>query len=156
MNTLLPPPGQAESLLQEYLDHAIPLVPHMQVHVAELSDTTLRLEAPLAPNRNHIGTVFGGSLNALATLSCWGLVWLALHDRNAQIVIHEGSMKFMKPANGDFAAVCKLPPEQELRKFIEQFEHQGRARITLTAEIHCNDKIAARFEGGFAAMRGES
>lgn len=158
MHPLLPPPADATRLLQEYLDHAIPLVPQMRVRVATLDDMQLVLDAPLEPNRNHIGTVFGGSLNALATLACWGLVWLTLHGRGAHIVIHEGRMKFGKPATGDFSAVCPLPETAMLENFVAQYERRGRARLNLTAHIVCRGETVAEFEGAFAAIdpkRGE-
>lgn len=148
---LLQSPADACALLQDYLDHAIPLVPQMQVHVRELTPQYLVLAAPLTPNRNHIGTVFGGSLNGLATLACWGLVWLALHGRDAHIVIQEGHMKFMKPATDDFTARCAIPTGDTLAKFIAQFDRRGKARLILSAEIECKGMAVASFEGSFAA-----
>lgn len=150
---VLPPPADAPRLLQDYLDHAIPLVPQMGVRVVELNDDALVLAAPLAPNRNHIGTVFGGSLNALATLACWGLVWLALHGRGAHIVIHEGRMKFARPATAEFSARCRLPDAADLQDLAAQFERRGRARIALTADVECRGQVVASFEGVFAAIR---
>lgn len=155
MHPLLPPPADAVRLLQDYVDHAIPLVPQMQVRVSELTESALVLEAPLAPNRNHIGTVFGGSLNALATLACWGLVWLALHGRGAHIVIHEGRMKFGKPATGDFSAACRLPDAATLEQFVAQYERRGRARLNLVADVRCEEGVVAEFEGAFAAIDPE-
>lgn len=149
----LPPPAEAVRLLQEYLDHSIPLVPQMQIRVIELDQAHLVLGAPLEPNRNHIGTVFGGSLNALATLSCWGLVWLALHGRGAQIVIREGNMKFRRPATGDFTARCSLPSAEHLQAFSTQFEQRGRAGIELRAEVHCQAARVAEFHGSFVAIK---
>lgn len=154
MTVRFPPAAEAQHLLQSYLDHAIPLVPQMQVHVAGLTAQHLTLTAPLAPNRNHIGTVFGGSLNGLATLACWGLVWLALHGRNAHIVIHEGHMKFLKPATSQFSAICTIPSPGVMNQFVAQYERRGRARLELAAEVQCNGETVATFEGRFAAMRG--
>lgn len=152
MHSLLPAPGDAARLLQEYLDHAIPLVPQMQVQVDELSDSALVLSAPLAPNRNHIGTVFGGSLNGIATLACWGLVWLLLHGRGAHIVIHEGRMKFARPATARFSAVCNIPDTAVLKDFTNQYAQRGRARIALAASVLCENRKVAEFEGSFAAI----
>lgn len=155
MHSLLPAPADSARLLQEYLDHAIPLVPQMQVQVDELSDTGLVLSAPLAPNRNHIGTVFGGSLNGIATLACWGLVWLLLHGRGAHIVIHEGRMKFSRPATARFVAICNIPERDILENFTNQYTQRGRARIALTASVLCDNSKVAEFEGSFAAINPE-
>lgn len=152
MSTMLPAPAEAVRLLQDYLDHAIPLVPQMQVRVVALDSEGLVLAAPLEPNRNHIGTVFGGSLNGLATLACWGLVWLALHGRGAHIVIHEGHMKFLKPATVDFTARCALPAPEKLAEFVQQYEQRGRARLGLEALVFAGDRKVATFDGRFAAI----
>lgn len=152
MSGLLSPPADAIRLLQDYLDHSIPLVSQMQVRVEEYSADVLALSAPLAPNRNHIGTVFGGSLNGLATLACWGAVWLLLHGRNAHIVIHEGNMKFSRPATDTFHARCALPAREAAEDFVNRYLHKGRARIALTADVTCNGERVAEFSGSFAAL----
>ncbi|HEX6928426.1 MAG TPA: YiiD C-terminal domain-containing protein, partial [Gammaproteobacteria bacterium] len=83
------------------------------------------------------------------------LVWLALHERGAQIVIHEGRMKFNRPATGDFSAACILPAGKKLADFVAQYERRGKARIALTARIDCGGQTVAEFEGAFAAMRAK-
>lgn len=150
---LLPDFGTAPALLQEYLDHSIPQVAHMQARVQAVNEDGLEMLAPLEPNRNHIGSVFGGSLNSLATLSAWGLVWLLLHGRNASIVIQDGSMKFQRPARGDFVASCPLPPLPILLDFVEQYEQNGHARLTLESKVSCKGRRVAEFEGRFVAMK---
>src|SRR5690606_21258471 len=142
-----------ERLLLNDLKHVYQLVPQMQERVEEMREDALVLHAPLAPIRNHIGTVFGGSLNALATLACWGLVWLALHGRGAHIVIHEGRMKFARPATAEFSARCRLPAAADLQDLAAQLERRGRARIALTADVECRGQVVASFEGVFAAIR---
>jgi thioesterase domain-containing protein len=42
----------------------------------------LTLKAPFAPNINDKGTVFAGTLNAVATLAGWSLLWLILREHN--------------------------------------------------------------------------
>ena len=131
------PVAQALDELQAYLDHSIPLLSHMQVKVGELSDEGFSLVAPLEPNRNHIGTAFGGSLNSLAVLSGWSVIWLLLHARklDAAIVIHEGHMKFQRPAAAGFEAHCQLPTAEEMARFVDSLARHGKARSTLHAEV---------------------
>ena len=149
------PAAQALDELQAYLDHSIPLLSHMQVRVGELSSEHFSLVAPLEPNRNHIGTAFGGSLNSLAVLSGWSVIWLLLHARelDAAIVIHEGHMKFQRPASAGFEARCLLPAVEEMNRFIDSLARHGKARSTLQAEVFCENRKVGSFEGGFAATR---
>jgi len=55
--------------LQERIDQEIPLAKHIGIVVESADDTTVVLRAPLAPNGNHKGTAFGGSLYSVAVLS---------------------------------------------------------------------------------------
>jgi len=76
----------SDSVLQEterFLHEQIPLTRAMGVRVRSWDGEKLWLSAPLEPNHNHLGTAFGGSLSALATLAGYSLLWLLLGDREA-------------------------------------------------------------------------
>ncbi len=55
------------SELQTYLHTHIPLSKAMEVEVVQATPDIIELRAPLAPNINHRGTAFGGSISTLAT-----------------------------------------------------------------------------------------
>lgn len=76
-----------------------------------------------------------------------------LHERNANIVIQDGNMKFQRPAKEDFVARCPLPPLPILEDFVQQYEKNGHARLTLTANVTCRHRKVAEFEGRFVARR---
>jgi hypothetical protein len=48
--------------LTAYLHERIPLTRALSAAAEAWDGRTLRMGAPLAPNRNHLGTAFGGSL----------------------------------------------------------------------------------------------
>ncbi|MCG8434670.1 MAG: thioesterase domain-containing protein [Gammaproteobacteria bacterium] len=142
----------AVARLQNYLDTSIPLVKQMGVKVESLDENTLKLFAPLQPNINHIGTAFGGSLNGLATLACWGLVWLLTEDMpNAQIVIHESTTRYLLPVKNDFHACCAIPDASEIEKFMRGLKKRNMARIELTSTVYDRETKAAAFSGSFVA-----
>jgi putative thioesterase YiiD len=60
--------------IQELLHSKIPITRAMGVKVEDYDGRRLILSAPLDANVNHLGTAFGGSLNALAVLSGYGLL----------------------------------------------------------------------------------
>ena len=67
--------------LQNLIDREIILAKHMGVVVESADDTSMVLRAPLAPNANHKGTAFGGSLYSIAVLTGWAWVTRCLATR---------------------------------------------------------------------------
>jgi thioesterase domain-containing protein len=139
--------------LERTLHAEIPLTRAMGVRVVRADHNGLVLGAALAPNLNHKQTAFGGSLNSLATLACWGLIQLLVRDcgRAITVVIQESHVQFLKPVTQDFEAICPPPPAAVHEKFLRTLERKGRARLELEATIHSDGEVALRFRGQFVA-----
>jgi thioesterase domain-containing protein len=138
--------------IERYFHDQIPLTRAMGLRVESWENGRLVLFAPLAENHNHLGTAFGGSLNALAMLAGYGLIWLLLEDRTAHVVIRRGSANFQQPVRGDLRAVCVAPGEAELEAFRIRFREQSKARITLRVAIEGQGKPAMEFDGEYVAI----
>ena len=138
--------------IQELLHTKIPITRAMGVRVEDYDGERLILSAPLDRNINHLGTAFGGSLQALAVLSGYGLLWLELKDTDCHIVIRKSSISYERPVRGELRATCVRPREEALAEFKQTFQQKGRARIALTAAIEDQGKVAVRFEGIFVAI----
>ena len=148
--------GAASQRLERYLRDSIPLVVHMDVCVLSADVRGVVLEAPLAPNRNHVGTAFGASLHGLATLACWGLVWLVLEDHpEREIVVGDSRMRYRRPATATFQARCPLPAPEMLAGLRRDYEARGRARLVLDAQVECGGNRVAEFKGTFVTLRGK-
>ena len=139
--------------IQELLHSKIPITRAIGVRVEHYDGQRLILSAPLEPNVNHLGTAFGGSLNALAVLSGYGLLWLELQDTQCHIVIRESSISYERPVCGEIRAVCVRPEAEALAEFKKKFHQKGKARIALAATIEDQGIIAVRFQGIFVALR---
>jgi thioesterase domain-containing protein len=109
--------------------------------------------APLALNHNHLGTAFGGSLGAVATLAGYALLWLELDDRTAHVVIRESKIKFRRPVRGELRAVCHAPDSATLAAFRRDFASKGKARLDLRVEIAQDNELAVEYTGSFVALR---
>ena len=145
-----------DDLLREttaYLHAHIPLTRAMGVEVVAYDEGGLVLTAPLEANHNHLGTAFGGSLNAIATLAGYVLLWLELRDRTAHIVIRESRIQFRRPVKGALRAVCRKPDSATLADFHESFARKGKARLELHVEIMEGGEVAVEFDGTFVAVR---
>src|SRR3954465_9429675 len=114
---------------QELLRTKIPITHAMGVRVEDYDGERLVLIAPLEANVNHLGTAFGGSLNALAVLSGYALLWLEMKETDCHIVIRESSISYERPVRGRLRAVCFSPAREELEVFRLSFEQKGKARI---------------------------
>jgi thioesterase domain-containing protein len=139
--------------LQRVLAAELPITQHLGLRVGAADEHGLSLRLPLAPNRNHKGTLFAGSLNAAVTLAGWGALWLLL-DRErvgAHLVIQDSTTEYLRPVADDCEAVCAWPAASTLRRFLETLRRRGRARITLEAGVVDRGVPAVRFTGRFVA-----
>ena len=139
--------------IEELFYDKIPITRALGVRVEEYDGQRLVLTAPLRENVNHLGTAFGGSLNALAVLSGYGLLWLELREAECHIVIRDSSISYDRPVRGDIRAVCVRPDEEALEAFRRAFQQKGKARLVLSATVEDGGVTAVRFRGTFVAMR---
>ena len=147
-------PSSELATAEQFLHERIPLTRAMGVRVREYGAPGLVLEAPVALNYNHLHTAFGGSINALATLAGYGLLWLELRDESAHLVVAESSIRFLRPIRETIRAVCARPAELELSRFKDGLRENRKSRIELAVAVEENGKCAAEFRGTFVALRG--
>lgn len=138
---------------ERFLHEQIPLTRAMGVTMERFDDERLVLSAPLEPNHNHLGTAFGGSLSAIATLAGYSLLWLELGDRDSHIVIKSSSLKYLHPVRSEIRAVCGRIDATNLARFREKFARTGKAGISLRVAIVENERTCVEFEGLFVAIR---
>jgi thioesterase domain-containing protein len=139
--------------IERYFYEKIPLTQAMGVRVESWDEERLVLSAPLEPNHNHLGTAFGGSLSALATLAGYAMIWLELGGQEGHAVIRESAMRFRRPVQGALHAVCRKPVTEILDVFRKDFASTGKARLRLMVTLEDSGLEAATFEGTFVAMK---
>jgi thioesterase domain-containing protein len=137
--------------LQAILHTEIPISKEIGVTVRAYDNGCLVLRAPLAPNINHQDSAFAGSLNAVAALTSWGLLWLVLEEvaLPGTIVIQDSTIEHLHPVTGDFAARCCQPSSDELNRFLMILRKKARARLQLQATISEQDRVAVCFTGRY-------
>ncbi|MCW1924941.1 thioesterase domain-containing protein [Luteolibacter arcticus] len=139
--------------IEAFLHEKIPLSQAMGVRVESCDAEGLVLTAPLEPNHNHLGTAFGGSLAALATLTGYACLWHALDDREAHVVIRRSELDYRHPVRGTLRAICPRPEEKELEAFRATFAKAGKARIFLEVTVEEEMGVCLHFRGDFVAIR---
>jgi thioesterase domain-containing protein len=139
--------------IEAFLHEKIPLAQAMGVRVEACDEEALVLTAPLEPNHNHLGTAFGGSLAALATLTGYACLWHALDDRDAHVVIRRSELDYRHPVRGTLRAICRRPGEDRLADFRSTFARAGKARISLKVTIGEGGRDCLTFHGVFVAVK---
>jgi len=142
--------------LERYLHRHIPLSQAMGVSVREAAPACVVLAAPLAPNINHRETVFGGSASAVAILAAWALVHVRLQDAGirSRLVIQRNTMRYEQPILGDFTARSEIRDPAAWATFLKTLTRRSRARIAVTATLHCQGEKVGELEGDFVAFGG--
>ena len=140
--------------LRRLLAEEIPLADRLGVTVAAAGEGWVVLAAPLEFNRNHEGTAFGGSLNAVATLAGWSAVWWSLEEAavSGVVVIQDSAVRFRRPVTGDFQATASLDPDRVAR-LIEAVARKGKGRITVDVTVGDADGPAVEFAGRYVVTR---
>jgi len=140
--------------LRTKLRRDMPITKALGLRVVGREGTGLVLSSPLAPNINHKGTAFAGSLNATATLAGWGTIWLVLreHGIRSHVVIQDSTVHYVRPVTGDFTARCKSPSAHAVERLVKAVSAKGRGRIELDVLIADANGDAVRFHGRYVAI----
>ena len=149
------PASLAPPDLEAYLHAKIPLTQAMGIRVISTGPRQLVLEAPLAPNINHLGSVFGGALHALPTLACYAALWTLVRESglDAHVVVKKSYANYRQPVRGTFRAVCDRPPPGIAAEFIDDLRRHKKARMDLESTVPGTDgKPAVEFHGSFVAV----
>jgi thioesterase domain-containing protein len=151
----LDPQAAAETLVA-FIHEGIPLARAMALELGDYDGERLCLICPLPPNVNDKGCAFGGSLVSLMTLTCWGLVELALRERgeDCDVYVGESTVRYLSPVWGDFAAEAQPAEDANWTTFFATLAARGRARIAVTCQVPGEDgKPAATLAAQFVAKR---
>lgn len=154
MSHLVPDSMSARDLAA-FLHAQIPLTAAMGLRVVETGPERLVLEAPLEPNRNHLGTAFGGSLHALPTLACYGALWTLLREAGLEghVVVKSSHARYLQPVTGPIRAACVRPAPERAAEFLADLRRHRKARMELHAVVEgVGGKPAVEFSGQFVAV----
>jgi thioesterase domain-containing protein len=140
--------------LQASLYQRIPLSRAMGVTVLQAEPTGVVMSAPLAPNVNHSGTVFGGSASAVAVLAAWSQVEVGLQAavQPGRIVIRRSAMDFERPIVAYFTATAVPPSPEEWARLLGTLQRGRMGRIAVRSVLDCQGERVGELEGEFAVI----
>jgi len=138
---------------QQFFHQRIPLTRKMGLRVVPDTLHGFAIEAPVRLNSNHLQTAFGGSINAVATLAGYGLLWLELREQIAHVVVASSSIRFLHPVREVIRATCLRPDDRDLDSLKATLRGKGKARMTLSVQLDEANVRTAQFDGTFVAFR---
>lgn len=142
--------------LLSFLHEQIPLTKSLGLSIVSLDAHGARIRAPLAPNLNHLGGAFGGSLSTMMILSGYILLYYRLlkNNHHAHVILSREESEYLLPVKSDIEVLAKTPSSEDWRKFEEAFLRKGSARIAILSEIRADSgALFATFRGEFVARR---
>lgn len=141
--------------LTAFLHEQIPLTRAMELRAVEVTAQRLVLEAPLEPNRNHLGTAFGGSLHTVPLLACYCAQWVELREAglDGHVVVKRSNAIYRSPVEGAIRAECERPSRDLVTAFLAGLRRNRKARLELRATVFgAAGKPAVEFDGSFVAV----
>ena len=87
-----------------------------------------------------------------ATVGGWATVYLHCPESDGNIVIQEGTTRYLRPARGDLTIITRSPPAEEWQKLKTMFERHKKGKIALQTEIYSENELAAVFDGRFVVL----
>lgn len=132
--------GFQAARLEEIMRDELPMARFMDVRVVDATPDGLSLSCAAGPNVNLHGTMFGGSIGALALLAGWGLVRMHLRERGIEpdVVVQRTLTEYVAPLYETGVARAVMPDPEDWERFVETLERRGKGRILI--EIHVSQE----------------
>ena len=141
---------QLESLVHK----EIPITQALDIRIEDLTEHSIRVEAPFEANKNIHNTAFAGSIYTVATIAGWSLVnsLAANHGLEGSVVLAKADIQYKKPINGDIVAQCAVDDVATIDNFVHSFHRKNRSRLTLDIEVIEDDAVKALLHANFALV----
>lgn len=137
------------STLQHWLNQHIPACESLGLMLEQADSDCVKVSCDFDKNRNHHGTMFGGSQSLLATACAWLAVHLNFPNANGNIVIRESNIRYLAPAKSQVSAICGKLESKEVENCLVMLKKSGKGKMKVQCELVCDEKIVSVFHGEF-------
>lgn len=120
------------------MHQSIPILARMQVRVLETGPGHATVELPAAPNVNHFGAMYAGSLYTAAEV-LGGVIPRASFDLEGELagfvpLLKSSEIRYLRPALGAVRARARLA-DGDLERLPREARARGKVEFVLEAEI---------------------
>lgn len=131
----------------------IPIVAAMQVEVIEAGANTVATRLPAAPNVNHFGTAYAGSLFTVAELLGGVFARTSLAAEGGVPLVKRVEIDFLRPATTDVVARATLS-DAEIERVLAEYAERGKSDFELLTEVTDEaGTVVARTKGLYQLRR---
>ncbi|MGY0217282.1 YiiD C-terminal domain-containing protein [Endozoicomonadaceae bacterium StTr2] len=120
--------------VRKLVEEGIPFVERCGIKLLDSEPGKTRLEIPLEPNLNHIGTMYAGAQFTLGELP-GGVLCMTSFDMTRYFpIVKEMTIQFLKPATTALTCEVSLSAE-EIERIGAEAKANGKSEFTLSAEL---------------------
>ncbi len=120
--------------MRPFIEKPFDFIERMGLKAVVLEPRNIRLMVPLAPNVNHIGSMYAGALFTVAEIPGGALFLTTFDVTRFYPVVKEMAIRFKKPATTDVFIDAALTEEEALR-IASEAETFGKSEFVLEGEI---------------------
>jgi thioesterase domain-containing protein len=116
------------------LEGIVNVIKEMGIHIEEMRDRHVKVVLPLAPNLNHIGTMYAGSLFTVGEY-LGGPMFVASFDHTKYYpIVKAMSIQYRRPATTDVTVEASLS-EAAVEAIQKEADEKGKADWTMDLEV---------------------
>ncbi len=116
------------------LEGTIQIIKEMGIHIEEMRDRYVKVVLPLAPNINHIGTMYAGSLFTVGEY-VGGPIFVASFDPTKYYpIVKSLSIQYRRPVTTDVTVEASLSAE-EVEVIQREADAKGKADWKMDLEL---------------------
>lgn len=129
--------------IKKMTTQSIPFVSRSGIELLEFERGHVKLKIPIAPNKNHIGTMYAGALFTLAEIPGGALFVSAFDMSKSFPIVADFNIKFVKAATTDVYIDANIT-EKEIQRITEEVTATGKSVYVLETELKNNaDEVVA-------------
>lgn len=132
---------------------SIDIINKMGAEITELSDNRVVVTMPLAPNVNHVGMMYAGSLFTLAEFPTGVLCLRNMDMQKVFPVVGEVNIRFKKPVFTDVTLTLEISAEEFERLEREAMEN-GKSQMLVEQTIRdASGDVVAETKGTYFCIK---
>jgi thioesterase domain-containing protein len=139
----------AESFNRFVIEAILPHVDRMGIRVVELRPGYVEAHAPMDGNGNHLGTMYAGTLFAIAEMLGGAIALASFDGTKVYPVVKDLRISYRRPARTGVTARASMT-EAQIAEIAATVDANGRAPFSLVAQLFDDDgDLVAETDGNY-------